>query len=136
MKQIKSNVKGVWLYFADTMGDLKDEAKKIQTKLGSYDINVKLKTTISPPWDEVYDVIFFDYGGMSIGNSMLESFCEYFIEQAREHPQRLYIMTSSFTKNAMNDLLEHLDRETDVVPKNIFLDIESAIKLLKEWYLI
>lgn len=70
---------------------------------------------------------------MSFGNDMMGSFCRQFISEARENPSKLYIMVSSFTKEAMEDALSYLDNDHEERPANIFLEIEDAISVLKAW---
>ena len=67
----------------------------------------------------------FDWGGMSIGNSMLEHFCQYILDEAREHPSRIYIMASAFTRDAMEDLQSMMRDEKF---PNIYLSIENYCK--------
>lgn len=120
-----------WLYFCDPMGDAKEELKNIVRELDELNIkHPKIKITEKAPWDIEFDVLLFDWGGMSLGNSMLEHFCEHFIDQAKEKPSKIFIMTSSFTKLAMEDALAFMDRENEK-PWNIFLTIKDAAKYLQ-----
>lgn len=83
-----------------------------------------------PVLDKKFDVLFFDWGGMSLGNSLLESFCDEILEHAEEHPSKIYVMTSTFTESAMKDAMyQYGDRIKDV--SNVFLNIKSAIPYLK-----
>ena len=63
-----------------------------------------------------------------MGNSVLESLCNELIDHAKEHPSRSYVMVSSFTKEAMEDALETLEREPEGKPANIFLTLEDFAK--------
>lgn len=121
------------IYFADCMGNLEQEKNSIQQILSDEGIDLNIEIRDTPPFKEYFDVLFFDWGGMSIGNSLLEHFCGYIIDHAREHPNRVYIMTSLFTRDAMDDLREEIKYETEEFPANIFLEIEAAIPLLKAW---
>jgi hypothetical protein len=119
------------IYFCDPMGEPMEEALIIQHALLEHGINLKIKVVTIPPFDTSFDICFFDWGGMSIGNSMLEHFCRYFIDHAKEHPSNIYIMNSMFTKDAMEDALSYFNREHDERPANIYLDIDSSIPYLK-----
>lgn len=117
------------IYFGDPVGDIEEERAAIQEYLESNDIIIDIVATDIPPWDEKFDVLFFDWGGMSLGNSMLEHFCRWIIEHAENHPGNIYIMTSVFTKRAMKDALQILPEQ----PNNIYLDLKDpkVIKVLK-----
>jgi len=123
----------VFVYFADPMGDIEDEANIIKKKLKENDICYKkFKITDSSNVfdDKYFDVLFFDWGGMSIGNSLLETFCKQILEHAKEHPSKLYVMTSMFTEEAMKDAL--IDSNGEILKiANIFLSLEDAIPYLK-----
>ncbi|MGO9377051.1 MAG: hypothetical protein ACLP29_00705 [Dissulfurispiraceae bacterium] len=77
-----------------------------------------------------YDLLLFDWGGMSIGNSMLESFVKYIAEEAQECPSKYYVMVSAFTSEAMEDALQEFG---DKRPQNIFLDFESFVAWLRKY---
>jgi len=123
-----------YLYFADPMDDIKAEGRIISRRLHCIlGKDIKLKTTDLLPFDRTdFDVLFFDWGGMSIGNSMSESFCREIIEHAREHPSKLYIMNSDFSRRAMVEVQSELKLEHEIF-NNIFNDIDDASELLKEW---
>lgn len=86
-----------------------------------------------PPFGENYDILFFDWGGMSIGNDMLGSFCRHITREAKDRPNTYYVMTSNFTKYAMEDAL---DRLGDDKPFNIFLTISQFAEFYKTHELI
>lgn len=69
-----------------------------------------------------FDVLFFDWGGMSIGNSMLEHYCRYIIEQAQNKPDVYYVMTSFMTSLAMKDAMEYFEERDGTKSHNIWLD--------------
>lgn len=117
------------IYFGDPIGDITEEKAVIQAYLESEDIIIDITPTDVPPWDEKFDVLFFDWGGMSFGNSMLEHFCRWIIGHADNHPGNVYIMTSTFTEAAMKDALQILPEQ----PNNIYLDLldPKVIKVLK-----
>lgn len=111
------------IYFCDIDDDNEQETQSIQRYLASvigWDVPVEMTTL--PPFKEKFDVLFFDWGGMSLGNSMLDHFCKNIIECAENNPGRIFIMTSEMTKYAMMEALHELkDR-----PNNIYLSIEKA----------
>jgi len=123
------------IYFADPMGDLQDEVDDIllsvENKTG-LEIEFALITD-EPPFKKSFDILFFDWGGMSVGNDTLGMFCREIIKIAEDKPGKIFIMTSSFTKRAMEDALDFLgnDRER---PSNIYLGIESAKNAIKSFY--
>lgn len=121
------------IYFCDCMGDQEYELQLITDQLREAGITIPVTSTDIPPGeDEHFDIMFFDWGGMSMGNSMLEHFCEHWIEDARNKPDRIFIMTSIFTQYAMEDLRGYSQREIEEFPKNIFMNLESSIPYLKE----
>jgi hypothetical protein len=116
------------LYFGDSFGDLEAEKVKIQNKLERNGIECEIGIRESPPFEEDYGILFFDWGGMMLGNSMMDHFCRYFFNDATERSSRIYVMTSLFSKLAMEDVLREWP---DQRPSNIFLDIDSAIPYIK-----
>ena len=123
------------IYFADPFDPPEEEVESmIIHPLERNGIKFhKIICTDIPPWEENYDILFFDWGGMSLGNSMLEHFCKYIIEFAKDYPNRYYIMSSMFTKNAMKDALEYLGDDANL--HNIFLDIDSFCEFYKKYEL-
>lgn len=122
------------IYFADLMGDLEEEAKQIELQLIKNGITnfKKIEIREVPQFleNERFDVLFFDWGGMSIGNSLLEHFCDQIIKHAIEHPSRLYIMNSVFTAEAMQDTLTYFPEVKSI--SNIFLNFNDALPYLKD----
>lgn len=120
-------------YWADMMGDVQEEADILVAMfLENNDINfhpIEIKEYPSC-LEERFDVLFFDWGGMSIGNSLMETFCKNILDSAENHPSRIYIMNSVFTKLAMEDA--QYEMETDLA--NVFLSADDAIPLLTLWY--
>lgn len=120
------------IYFADLMGDHPSEILLISDALRDHGIKIDIVDYEFPLNEEIqFDIMFFDWGGMSIGNSMIEHFCEQWIEDARNKPNRLYVMTSHFTQVAMEDLRGYSEREIEEFPKNIFMCVEDAIPYIK-----
>jgi hypothetical protein len=68
-----------------------------------------------------YSILFFDYGGMSAGNSMLESLSKFLVRTAEEHPNRLYCMVSIMTTDAVRDAMDLLDLR----PANVYLELDD-----------
>ena len=80
--------------------------------------------------EKYYDLLMFDWGGMSIGNSMLEHYCKYILKEAVDCPSRYYVMVSTMTKYAMEDALHEMG---DNKPQNVFLDFKSLAKWLEKY---
>jgi len=120
------------VYFADLFGDLKEEANDIKRELSKIGVDVKSIKTYDTPdvFEAKFDVLFFDWGGMSIGNSLMQSFCRQILIHAEEHPSRLYIMNSQVTAEAMREVLQSYPEFLKL--KNIFLNIISAAPYLLE----
>ncbi len=119
-------------YWGDLFGDLKEEAEMIKNVLKAYEIpcdEIIIKE-LPQCLGEYFDILFFDWGGMSTGNSMLEHFCRHILEHAENHPDRIYIMNSSFTAEAMKDAKNEMAGGHSA---NVFLDLEKAVPLLKAW---
>jgi len=109
------------IYFGDPGGDVEEEGLAIKKFLGKHNINFNIIFTDIPPWEENFDILFFDWGGISIGNSMLEHFCRWIIEHAENHPGNIYVMTSLFTERAMEDAIDRIPEK----PNNIYLNIRN-----------
>lgn len=82
--------------------------------------------------EKYYDLLLFDWGGMSLGNSMLEHFCKYILEEAENCSSRYYVMTSQFTKNAMEDAMYEIGGE-EHKPLNVFLSLKDFADYLKKY---
>lgn len=128
------NKKPIIYYFADLMGDINEEIEHLKLKVKNLiDIDMEIKQMESPKFDKKYDILFFDWGGMSMGNSLLESFCRELFKRAELYPGRIFIMTSSFTAYAMEDAIFHMG-DSGVRPNNIYLDVDSAKNAIKSFY--
>lgn len=92
----------------------------------------RIKYTENPPFDEIYDILFFDWGGMSMGNSMLERFCRYIIEDSEKYPNRMFVMVSTFTAAAMQDAMRNGGFDSQ---ENIFLVVSDFIEYFKKYHL-
>lgn len=121
------------LLFADPMNPIKEELDNLKTKLINRCILFdKIKGVDIPPFrKENYDILFFDWGGMSMGNSLMDHFCREIIEEAKDYPNRTYVMVSMFTKQGMEDALYEFGE--DIKLHNIHLDIDSFAKQWKEF---
>jgi len=104
------------IYFGDAMGDLEFERDHILSVLNENGIDMDIKVTDLPPWNELFDILFFDWGGMSLGNSMLDHFCRFILDDAQDYPQRIYVMTSCFTQDSMKDAMIGRSK----IPLNVF----------------
>lgn len=118
------------IYFHDDMNSPNDFKYQVLIPLTKNHIGfTKIETTTIPPFEEKFDILFFDWGGMSLGNSMLNHFCRHIIKQAFDNPSRYYVMVSLFTKNAMEDAIsEGLNKD---IP-NVFLTIDDFAKEFKQ----
>lgn len=84
---------------------------------------LRLTLTDMYPRGEMYDYLFFDYGGMSLGNSLMESLCREILRDADKYPNRTYIVVSTFTSYAMKDAKEELGADLP----NVFLSIDDFV---------
>lgn len=123
------------IYFADPMLSMFTESIEeecdisVKSELDSLDIEFdNIICTDMPPFNESYDILFFDYGGMSMGNDMLGSFCRKIIKDAELFPSRYYVMVSTFTAYAMKDAIEYMGQ----TPKNIYLSVKQFAEEYKE----
>ena len=121
------------IYFADPFFTAKVDTIKqeyeegLKNELHTLNLefpNIKLMDT--PPFNEDFDILFFDYGGMSLGNDLLGSFCRHIIRTASNYPNRYYVMVSTFTKWAMKDA-----KEGYTLP-NIYLTIDEFAEQFKK----
>jgi len=134
MKTIKGNV----IYFHDPMDEPEPEMRIIQREF--HDAGFELPSIIEtdlPPFmgasnERGYDILLFDWGGMSLGNSLLSHFCEEILDEALECPNRTYIMTSYFTKEAMDEAKESFDKANGSVPPNVFLSVKDYCNYLSK----
>lgn len=118
------------VYFADSMLSMRfdtqeEECKEaIEEPLHTLGIRFhKIECTTNPPFGKMdYDILFFDYGGMSIGNSLMQSFCRQILMEAKDYPSRYYVMVSSFTERAMRDIQKEYGTMEEY---NIYLKIED-----------
>lgn len=124
------NLTGRIIYFGDIMGDLEEEAEFIQKKLKNLDVKcLAIEIQETPEFfDEQFDVMFFDWGGMSVGNSLMDHFCREIIKMSENKPSTAFVMVSRFTKEAMEDAIRYFEIDEHNTPTNIFLTIEDFVK--------
>jgi len=118
-----------FVYFCDPMGDVLKEVQEIRDEiniLSGHLIDI-IHSNTDPLSLGNFDVLFFDWGGMSIGNSFIEKYSRYILRHAKEHPSKFYVMTSRFTQNAMKDAIASFGSEK---PANILLEIKDLIPYL------
>lgn len=136
----KINLKGKALFFLDLMGGMyagktpEDEVVEHIAQLIDKGIHIKdYKLVEYPPFRgrEQFDYLFFDWGGMSVGNSCLDSFSRYFLQDAEENPDKLYIVISDMTKDAVIDAQREFAGKE--LPKNVFLDMEAFIAYIEKY---
>jgi len=132
MKKLNDSV----LYFHDYMTneeETREEVRRFQRDFYTSGIQVdKIETTDEPPFGgkKGYDILLFDWGGASFGNSMMQHFCRNILDEAIEKPSRIYIMVSSFTADAMKEALGDFKQANGELPANVFLNIADACRLL------
>lgn len=81
------------------------------------------------PTGESFDYMFFDYGGMSLGNSLMESLCRHITNEAEKYPSRSFIIVSTFTQYAMRDAINEFGRELP----NVFLSLSDFVENYKRY---
>lgn len=106
------------IYICDFMGEPERERHELEQKTG-----LQITWKEDPNFERQYfDVLFFDWGGASLGNSLLESFCNRILSHAVEHPSKEYVITSKFTGFAMNDALLEFG---EAKPANLHLSVTT-----------
>lgn len=131
-------IKAKTYYFADCgweshFDTIEDEFKMVvANKAEMYGITFENVTcTDLPPFEEGFSILFFDWGGMSMGNSMIDHFCREIAEMAQEYPSKDFIMVSAMTAAAMEDV-KRSSEELLALP-NIYMSVESyCMQLLKQ----
>ena len=130
------------LYFADpmfTMGveTIEQECEEsVIEELYLHDLEFeKIECWEQPPFGQTnYDILFFDYGGMSMGNDMLGSLCRQILREAKDYPSRYYVMVSSFTMRAMKDeMKDYLGSSELRCLSNIYLSIKDFVEAFKKY---
>ena len=112
-----------WSYHFDSIEE--EFETVVARKCREADIEFRKVTCVDlPPFDESYSILFFDWGGMMMGNDLLGSFCREILRQSEDRPNTDYVMTSSFTQQAMEDAKETFGKDTP----NIFLSVDDWIR--------
>jgi len=70
--------------------------------------NVTVYST-SKAFLQSFDVFMFDWGGMSLGNDMMEHFIRRLYKSADNHPNKDYVLLSRMTQEAYSDFLGYGD---------------------------
>lgn len=106
------------IYICDYMGEPKKEVESLRNETG---LEIQHEKNIN--FEEMaFDILFFDWGGAMIGNSMMRHLCRRILNHAKDNPSRFYVMTSNFTKKAMADAISEFGEDR---PANLFLSIED-----------
>lgn len=58
-------------------------------------------------FEQSFQTLMFDWGGMSMGNSLLESFTRQLYKLAEDNPNKDFVLLSTFSEWAYNDLKEY-----------------------------
>ncbi len=118
------------LYFCDEPFESTPEKELEQLKreleYEGVEVMADITVTTRPPFarfsDPVnYDILFFDWGGMSLGNSILDHFCREILHEAEDYPNRIYVLVSRMTMEAMLDAMESMSSRLP----NLFLTIKD-----------
>lgn len=103
-------------FWADLMGACgmtPEEEMKQQKEWAEEELGVKLD--IHMPMnisqiEEGTELVFFDYGGMMLGNSLMEDNSRHLVRWAEDHPSALVVIVSTFTydRAVRYEIAEHL----------------------------
>ena len=121
------------ILWRDDDGCEKEDVKYLLEDCEDNGIEIKKLDIINLPKLDVlekYDLIFFDWGGMMIGNSMLQSFSRLLLEFAQDNPSKEFVMTSQVTGYAMKEAIDELPKEKR--PFNIYLSVIEFRERLEE----
>lgn len=134
MRECTTFNKGIYWHDWVTSEDEKSDLKvQVLDPCDKAKISIKKMKCAELPQclEENFDILFFDWGGMSLGNSLMEHFCRHIYKQAQDNPSRFYIMVSTFTKYAMKEAIEEFGEGK---PFNIFLSIDDFESWLDKNY--
>lgn len=124
------------VYWADQPADgstVEDEYyKKIKVVHENAGLRINnVECVILPPLvgskhERYYNLLLFDWGGMSLGNSCLQHFSRQIVKESEDYPNRCDVMVSAFTADAMKDVIAEIPNELH----NVFLTFESFVEYL------
>ena len=130
---MSKKIKGEVLYFHDFMSNEQESKEELDNIIAEFKENgiefeSEVKDTDTPPMGNGgYDILFFDWGGASVGcQGLFDSFCRHILEEALECPSKVYVMCSAFTTRAMVEAKKEFERDNGEVPPNVFLTIKEA----------
>ncbi len=113
-------------YLADDFGDIEAEAETIQQQLAFENIVAEVQIADIKIFNKMFDVLFFDWGGMMPGSDMLWHLSRKILNDAVENPNRDYVMTSAITAFAIQDAKKVMGED---VTANIFFSVEDWIEI-------
>lgn len=133
-------LKGTALFFLDAIGSgdqtPQEEMQSIIKELKSEGVKfTDTYLTESPPFrgEKSFDYLFFDWGGMSLGNSMLQHFARYLLKDAEDNPSKFYIMVSRMTADAVRDAL--CEMKGKEIPFNVFFTMKEFVDYANKYNL-
>ena len=116
------------------------EMDEIMNQLEDFGVNgIELTEFVQvPPFkghseERYYDIMFFDFGGaMEVCYSTVSNFIECILREAKECPERYYVVTSTFSM-LLDEFDDLVSREFgDDKPYNVFLSIEKFCEFYKK----
>jgi hypothetical protein len=128
MKLKNMNVKLKVVVFCDEGSD--DWNQYFKTEFDNANITFSdIKIFDNPnAFTESFDIFMFDWGGMSLGNSMLDHFIRYLYKMANDNPNKDFVLLSRFTERAYEDY----ERDSNGELENIYNTERFIDKLLNE----
>lgn len=112
-------------------GDHEEDIVKVKKVLSQNLEEYDFEAYDTPEYaDKFFDVLLFDWGGMSLGNEMLDWFSRNIIEYIREHPSKIVVIISEMTKWAFEDAMREFENEEI----QVFYGLEQYLKYLRELY--
>jgi len=104
-----------------------------ELKVNKIGYKIKILLTLEFP-KESFDILFFDYGGLSVyNNTEFRDGCKNLLKHAEDHPSKFYVLWSSVTQWAIEDMLEWTGKDK---PANLLYELEELYPyLIHEWNL-
>lgn len=133
-------------YLADPMGaiGLSPEEEMIvhQNRLKVFGTEINIKEypidQLGKEFEEVkFDILFFDWGGMALGNSIMEHYIRRILKAAEVKQSTLFILVSSFTHAYMEQELN--SQGIEELPFNIMYfndDLKKEADTIKNFFAI